>query len=285
MARKFVSMCSVTHRLLHHEDRDFSPLDENTTIKMILQGVRMQHPPPAEATKDAPYFSLTALFAYIRTMSADDTKCEINVLRDKCIALLMIDGMARPSDIETIDREDVRATATSLSYNYYFTKEAKTTGLQPATVAAFTQDPRICTVRCVETYLRRTMLMLVSLRKRKINGDTKARAPLFLAANRSKKGADVWDGLSTDRISNVMKQIMENAGITGFHAKHIRGAAASKCRNLGLPDAVFSARARWAEGAGTFKQYYWRACTYNNRQPAHAGWPIERLLRFAATRA
>jgi integrase len=284
MARKFLSMCSVTHRLLHHEEKDFSPLDENTTIKMILAGVRKHRPPPVLATKDAPYFSLAALFVHVRTMSSDDNKCDISTLRDKCIVLLMIDAMARPSDIETIDRDEVRATPSALTYQYYFTKEAKARGLQPASIAAFTQDPAICTVRCVETYLRRTVWAIVATRDRLVNGVNKKRAPLFLSSYRTKKGEEMWGGLGTERIAKVVKETMGRAGITGWNAKHIRGAASSKCRNLGLPESTIIARARWA-AASTFRANYWRACTYSNMEPAHAAWPIERLLRFTATRA
>ena len=89
--------------------------------------------------------------------------------------------------------------------------------------------------------------------------------------------------MGKQRIAKVVKETMAKAGMADWHAKHIRGAASSKCRNLGLSEDSIIARARWA-AANTFRANYWRACTYSNREPAHAAWPIERLLRFAAVR-
>jgi integrase len=281
MARKFLSMCSVTHKLLHHGRADYLPLDKDPTITMILEGVKRTIAPKPKADS---WFSLTDVFAHLKTMSDDDEKCPLDVLRDKCITLMMIDGMARPSDIETIDREDVKTTATRLSFNYYYTKEAKTIGLQPMYIDAYPSEPRICTVRCIQTYMRRTMLHIVATRERVVNKATVRRSPLFIWMSRRKKREDMWHGLSTDRISNIAATAMEAADVKDFHASNIRGAASSKCKNLGLANDVIIARARWAT-KDTFLAHYYRGCTYTNRDPAHANWSIERLVRFAATRA
>ena len=69
-----------------------------------------------------------------------------------------------------------------------------------------------------------------------------------------------------------------------YETKNIRGAAASKCRNLGMSYDTILERGRWAS-RDTFLQYYYRACEYTNREPAQANWSIERLLRFRAQRA
>ena len=94
MARKFLSMCSVTHELLHHDTAGYTALSTDPLIKKTLEGVKKHIAPTAKSTE---YFSLTEIFDYLRMVSADDEKCPLDVLRDKCIVLMLIDGFARTS--------------------------------------------------------------------------------------------------------------------------------------------------------------------------------------------
>ena len=284
--RKFISMCSVTNRLMHKDTEGYVDLATCPKIVAALTGLRRVSMDAAESPPP-PYFSLTQLFNHLISMSSDDSKCDIQTLRDKCIVLMLIDGIARPSDIATIDREDMSpflAAGAPLSYSYYYTKERKVVGLQPRTIGRFDANPLICTPTCVTLYYQRTMLEVVTTRERLVNGSTVKRAPLFLASHSGEKEKKIYNGLTVQRISNIAKLCMYNAGIMAFHAKNIRGAAASKCRNLGMINDTICERARWSPRSNTFMQYYFRLCTYRDRDQAPAGGPIELLLRYNAIR-
>ena len=98
-------------------------LSENPLVSGFRKGIKKKKPPVS--LKPATYYSLFTIFQHLRTLSADDTKCSLSVLRNKLITLLTIDGMARSADIESITRDTIQFTDSQVHFTFYNTKESK----------------------------------------------------------------------------------------------------------------------------------------------------------------
>jgi hypothetical protein len=118
---------STTHQL-HTENQP-----ELSKMRLIIDfrnGLRKKK--PATNVKPSTYFSLYSVFQHLRSLSQDDDKCSLPVLRNELVTLLTIDGMARASDIASITRDTIRFDKDERVYfNYYSTKESKAVGEIP----------------------------------------------------------------------------------------------------------------------------------------------------------
>lgn len=288
-------MLSVTHRLLYCHTASYTPLNDAPIIEMMRGGVRNLLAP---APVVQPWWSLARLFRQLRQQAADPWTCPLTELRDKLIVLMLVDGMGRSSDLESVDVEStsiieprsvvdaktkVKTThPRMLSFFYYNSKTQR--GQQQALIAAYAQDPRICTVTVAHAYIIRTIAHACVPRERNVNGETKRFQPFFHLLTLS-KGEKLYRPLGKQRIANVVKASLRAAGIgEPFTAHSTRGASSSKAFNLGAPIAAITARARWRSPA-TFMDSYHRPCSYRIVRPEWASLPLEELLRLDVARA
>lgn len=293
--RKHLAMLSVTHRLLFCHTASYTPLNDAPIIEMMRKGV---HNMLAPAPVVQPWWSLALLFRQLRRQAVDPWKCPLTELRDKLIVLMLIDGMGRSSDLESVDVESTsiiesrtvtdaktRVKTTHprmLSFFYYNSKTQR--GQEQALIAAYPKDPRICTVTVAHAYRIRTIIHACVQRERNVNGETKRFQPFFHLHTLT-KGETLFRPLSKQRIAGVAKAMLRSAGIgQPFTAHSTRGASSSKAFNLGAPIAAIIARARWRSPA-TFMDSYHRPCSYRLIRPEWASLPLEELLRLDVARA
>lgn len=84
--------------------------------------------------------------------------------------------------------------------------------------------------------------------------------------------------LSLDRLRNDMRDIRLKCGLGDWKTHSIRGAAASKCINMGVKWQRVLDHGRWASAA-TFKRHYLRLQFYAESSTEHEDWPIWKILR------
>ena len=275
----FLSMCSETHPVWFPN----SPkLADSPMIIRIREGLAKQHGTTNVKAKPATYFSLFSLFTHLATMSHDDNTCELRVLRDKLITLMLIDCMARSSDLTTITREAITCDEKGAQFNFFYTKEAKAPGEILSYLRACPANPLICTVTVLRQYLRRTAALRIEPIMQKVNGISVQRTPLLISDFATQ---GLYKPLGSDRISNTAKAALQAIGVTVWKTHAIRGASSSKVVNLipaRRPEVCI--RARWANET-TFMKSYFKACQYNQANQAELReWSLERILRYQATR-
>jgi integrase len=281
-ANKFLATCSVTRQAWLPTA---SPLSEHPTIKALRKGVDKSLGRANVKSKQPVFFSLRKLFDHVADMSTDDTKCKLATLRDKLIILMLIDGMARASDILSVTRDAIAFNESHVQFFYYNTKEMKAPAEKAAVIAAYREDRRICTVTVLKHYIDRTKNCTIEPVYHTLDGKKIRRSPLFIATQRIQKGTDVYARIGKERISNTATAALRAIGDTHHTTHAIRGAAGAKCVNLQPPRRPeVCIRGRWASDK-IYNEYYHRVCHYKEaNDPRFSGWTLEQLMRFRATR-
>ena len=276
-ALAFISMMSTTHQLLTENQPELSKM---RLIIDFRNGLRKKK--PATNVKPSTYFSLYSVFQHLRSLSQDDDKCSLPVLRNKLVTLLTIDGMARASDIASITRDTIRFDKDERVYfNYYSTKESKAVGEIPMCINGYREDKRICTVSVLRKYLTRTInysrSRSIELVTHMVQGVCVNRSPLLISDYRNRQ--QLYYGLSAERVASINNRVLKLLNIAVFRSHAFRGAASSKADNLGGDIQHILARARWASDA-TYRKYYFKKKIYRQYSSAHRFVPIEFLLRM-----
>ena len=99
------------------------------------------------------YFSLHAVFRYL-DLTKNDTATDAE-LRDKLIALLAIDAMARASDLERVFRESVTFSAdgAAVMLELAAPKQTKEDAKRiPVRIGAYSANPNICSVATLRAF-------------------------------------------------------------------------------------------------------------------------------------
>jgi hypothetical protein len=290
--KTFISMCSTTHSVWFPES---ASLSTNTLIKGIRKGVERTRS-AAKKKKQQTYYSLYKLFKYLETITDNDATAPIDKVRDKLIVLMLIDGMARSSDIASITRESISfhdRDTNKVLFNYYFPKEEKSPGEIQSSIGYYPNNTKICTMTVMKHYLSRTSELKIEQVDHIINDKIVKRTPLFIWKH--KQNQSTYSQLKSERISKIglmalracAKQGESKDSTSGNEWKthSIRGAASSKCVNLlpALRPAV-CLRARWANEA-TFMKSYYKQCNYVEANDDRIrNQSLEFILRFKTTR-
>ena len=281
--KKHMSMLSATHKLIYSHQPDFRPLSEATLLVMMKKGVNnIERKLPVVK----PWFSLSKLFAHLASLASDPTKCPLAELRSKAIMLVRLDSFCRAADLASVDWPDI--SDDNLVLYFYDTKTARSS--QQMTIRAY-REWQMCTVATVRAYCARIKHITCQLRSRNINGVSKMCRPLFVSLTKETvtvegKEQKMLTALGKERIAKITLERLRAAGITGDDQKghSVRGAAASKAYNLGVPLAEVLARGRWKE-AFTFFTSYHRPVRYRGSTDRLRGMPIEDILRHQIQRA
>jgi hypothetical protein len=278
--KSFLSTCSVTRSVWLP---NCAALADNSVIQGIRAGLDKTKSISLKKKPKA-YFSIFKLFQHLATMIDDDYKCSIDQLRDKLIVLMMIDGMARASDIASVTREGIIIEDKSVTFDLYSTKESKALMEFQTSIGNYADNELICTRTVMKHYLDRTTNSetIIESINHTINNNSVKRTPLFIYQFKTN---DTYKGLGSERISKIAKLTLEAIGEKEWKGHAVRGAASSKCVNLcHARRTEVCMRARWSSEA-TFMQSYHRFCNYketNNIQFREL--QLEYLLRFQATR-
>ena len=275
-------MLSVTHQLLYGSQPGYQPLADAPLLTYLRRGIRNRAGPIPHVSST--WWSVSALFAHLATMAQEPTTCPLMELRDKCIVLLKLDSFARAADLAEMD-EVKRLANGDTTIVFHLSKHHRTR--QEMTIRMFKPDPRICTAQALFHYWARSLHDEIPARKRLVDGVETDLYPLFRTTTKNKKTdtLETRKALTAQRIANITRKVMTAAGIHSRYKPHTtRGAAASKCYNLGIPLKDVVARGRW-QNEDTFIESYLKECRYLGVQAAWASQPFEHVLRLQVARA
>jgi integrase len=272
VCNNFVSMMSITKEAM----LPGSPVIAlNPIVIGFKKGVRRQRPPKSKSPGS--YYSLWSVFEFLLTLSTDDATCSLEHLRTKLIVLLAIDGMARASDLASINRDTIRSAGNRLHFHYYSTKESKNMNEIPMSIAAYGMNMLLCTVSVTMAYLSRTRDLTIAPTQQWNNGVLTSRRPLIISSFRNDDLK--YFALDAQRIAKLGLFVLRTCGVTDFTFHSFRGSSSSKVVNLGGDLSLVLARARWASEA-TFRKNYFRAKVYLEVSPLNRKVLLEILLRM-----
>jgi hypothetical protein len=266
------SVCTMAH--LCHPERP-NP-NTHPAVVAVRTAIRRNH--PKRAPRPARFYSLYRVFEVLHHMQT----ATIDTLRMKLITLLMIDGMTRSANLAVSDRDSIRFSPTYslVTYDYVWPKNKVDNGRVNTTVHAYPEDPLICTVTVLREYLER-----VPATPEMYNDPVRGRfRPLLMCLDNSdKKGKP----LGAQRISKYPLEVLRGAlpaDSFAWKASSIRGAASSKCLNLGAEPSRVQLRGTW-DNLSTLLKTYFRPGTYDASPPDARSLSLESLLRFRGVRA
>eukprot|EP00698_Gefionella_okellyi_P013307 TRINITY_DN3636_c0_g1_i1.p1 TRINITY_DN3636_c0_g1~~TRINITY_DN3636_c0_g1_i1.p1 ORF type:complete len:1059 (+),score=66.35 TRINITY_DN3636_c0_g1_i1:334-3177(+) len=174
----------------------------------------------------------------------DNEELVLSRLMDKALSLLMLCAVMRSSDAHRMIMDSVRFVGDTLRFRILDAKNIR--GISDAvTVARIRELPKICPVRAMECWIRRSG----PFRK---SQDQKER--MWLAANAAK------GPISVRTIAKRVLMVMKAAGVdtTVFKVHSIRGAAVTKAVEAGQSREEIMAHARW-KSSSVFEKYYNRS--------------------------
>jgi len=158
-----------------------------------------------------------------------------SLLRAKALSLVMLACQARPSDLERLDCDTLKEEEHRLVVYVWRAKNGGS-GYQhePFAVPLLSEgDSSICPGRALRDYVARMAPHSVQ------TTDSSSVRPVFLSLARPFKG------LTADRISAIIRGVLENAGAPKS-TYSIRKQATTLALDRGLPEHLVQANGRWA---------------------------------------
>ena len=184
------------------------------------------------------------------------------LIRAKALVILRIELAARSADVTSLSwalispRVPIKLTATArrqISVQLYNTKPDKIKKnfgkLTPAKFLYETKGSNACVVKTLNELYSTTPFE---------NVDTRDEFdPIFVSekVSKDKAGKRRFKGLSSQRLSNIVRLSYIGAQIKSLLSKHIRSMASSKVDIVGIPEKVFLSHFQWSS-MQTFKKYY-----------------------------
>jgi hypothetical protein len=283
--KNFISVCCTTSDILHPDRR---PLSTHSLIAKIKKAA-LRERPPRSARQPRIYFSIFTLLCHVGTMP---TKTILDKGR-RLMILMAIDLFARPSDLQAIDRSSVDLHDTFIGFDIVAPKTApcKAFRLRAEVYRAPDEMSTICTFRALLDYLAVTMPLSDITEPCTKDGITFKPLFAYKAAKQRRlpdgSSADYWRAYKSESISNViqkeMKLCLPDLPGHDWQTTAIRGMAASKLANLGVPMDRILRRGRW-KSQSVFEKSYWTKWVYQTQdQKTHdaliASTSMDALLR------
>ena len=210
----------------------------------VVSGARKQKPPQPRYDS---IWSYDDVFEHVRGWGAD---LDFSKLTNKLIVLLTFEFYARPSDLAKIVFSSVKDEGAYLTLQLAGPKEQKGSAFSaPITIRAHLTDPLLCPVLCLRSYIDQSRT-----RRSQATPDH-----LLLSQKKSttSEGTFFYDVLGSQRISNLMKAVLQSAGINTavWKGGSGRAAAASTSKECGVSLKEILDRGRWARES-TFRRFY-----------------------------
>lgn len=172
---------------------------DNARLRVVVQGIT-QKPSRDLPKDDEVHWSTTSLTAFWATRPT--ASLDLAELRDKTICLLMVAGIARPSDLARLDITTLRTTPKGgVSLRVWQAKNSGPKYSDPIILPKLTQtQAEICPTRTLKAYIE------ASARFRpRVSSNTFS--PVFIAL------VAPYNGLSAARISVEVKKTLRQLGI------------------------------------------------------------------------
>lgn len=184
---------------------------------------------------------------------ADNYELSIENLRLKCVTLLALCAMLRPSDIApkaihydpdsdslnqfSIKVSDVQFEDNAMIVTFHGIKNDSQRRGYIVTIQGATQ-PVLCPVRCMKAYISRTMC------NRSSQSD-----PVFLTLHRP------YRAISASTVSNILLKSLQLAGLHGYAAKDFRPTGATAAVEAGFDEHSIMKVGRW-KSSEVFREHY-----------------------------
>ena len=286
----YISMLNMTRDALCG-GRDEYPLTASSFIKGLKQGAAKRAPPKQKGTT---WYHMSTDFWLKLSKLGDPKTVTIGTLRDRLILLLMIDGMARASDISCLARdakwfEEAKTGRKYVLLTYWNTKEMRNKpGSSDIIHYEYVADRNICTYTHVAEWLRRTTSWVKEMNSTDIKHNATGKLETYafypLICSLEVNNENRITTLSAQRIAKQAMAMLAIGGVdtSRFKAHSIRGAAASKLLNLGMSDGKICVRARW-KNRNTFYKHYVRDVLYLETDASNCNKTHSELLRMAVS--
>jgi len=230
---------------------------EHDSLFFALEEVKkglLSHPDkrkPSIPASDRPY-DLGRITSYWDSLPSN-LDLPLEDLRLKAIVLVMIAGLARPSDLARLDLDSLRDTGTDLWLWVWRAKNSGSGYSAPMVLRKLPAGEALhCPVRALKCYLDRTALL------RPATPPPESVRPVFIVSHRP------FTGLSPDRISVLVRDFLRTLGVDAS-TYSIRKRATTAALEAGVAPSTVQAGGRW-KNIDTMWSHYVRPA-----DPAAAG--------------
>lgn len=175
----------------------------------------------------------------------DNDELSLERLRAKTISLLMLLGLARPSDLERLDAETFSASREAVSVRSFTSKNSGNSYDDPIVLPFLPQKQRrSCGARALKAYMEATADARVDSALSSVGV-----RPVFLHLSKP-------EALSAERISKVAKGVLTEIGVP-FRTYSTRSNAATRAIERGVDPVVVQKAGRW-RSSETMNKFYVR---------------------------
>lgn len=167
----------------------------------------------------------------------DNTKIDLAFLTRKVTFLLAICSPRRVSELAALNLKDSLREAERWTFFLEYRNKNRSSGpAHKAVYEVFPENPKICPVRCMAAFLRRT--------------ETLRRDDRLLISSKTGRG------VSPSTVSAWVKDILAWAGLGDKRAHSTRSAATSRAFASGVPLNKVLEAACWSKTSSTFQRFY-----------------------------
>ena len=219
----------------YHSTVDSLPVGKHPLVCRLLKGVKFQRPPRPKYQHTWDVTKVLSMFSDW----GDNADLSLRLLSFKLTILLCLISIKRVSDVKALDIS--RRQFSPLGVKFSIVRRTKT-GLHSVFYPSFPAHPRLCVVRCLQTYESLTDPLRSSQCSQLLISYIKPHLPV-----------------SSATLARWVRSVMEMAGIdiSLFGAHSSRGAMATRVITSGgsLSDLLMAAD--WSS-VTTFRQFYFR---------------------------
>ena len=223
----------------------------------IITGARKQKPPQPRYDS---IWNYDDVLEHIKGWGAT-ADLDFGKLTNKLIVLLTFEFYARPSDLAKIVFSSVKDKGGHFTLQLAGPKELKGSKLSaPIIIKALSTNTLVCPVMCLRSYIDQS--------RARRSQETSDRLLLSQKKSTTEDGKSFYDALGSQRISNLMKLVLQGAGIdtTVWKGGSGRAAAASTSKEQGVSIEEILARGRWAQES-TFRRFYDKGTVLQTSNP------------------
>jgi hypothetical protein len=221
---------------------------KNPLVTKLMKGIYNKKPP---LPKYGSTWDPSIVLSHFNAKANGPGELSILKLARKLATLLAMTSLSRCADLASIRLQSVSFSGRGAAFSLDRPRKAQHAGpLHSLSIGAWSQNPAICPVFCLRQYIDRT----ASLRNESNNNS------LFIGSTKPHKP------VSSSTIGRWIKDQLKEAGIdtTVYSAHSVRGAAASKAVNNGVPIQSILNQGHWTSES-TFARFYKRVIPPNDK--------------------
>lgn len=200
-------------------------------LLMVVNGIK-QKPTRKVQKDDDVQWSLSQLLEYLASQRT--ASLNTRTLRTKTLCLLMVAGIARPSDLARLDFSTYRSTSKGISLRVWRAKNSGAGFSEPLLLPRLPQKhAERCPVRTLEAYLQ-----AVRDARTRVAPYPDGFEPVFLSL------LQPYQKLSAARVSECVKEVLRTLKLD-IRTYAVRAKSATEAMDKGYPIAMVAKAGRW----------------------------------------